>query len=144
MKWFLLLHENNLETLRERISILLKECQRPFMIMDIDIHLSISCGIAKHNQADSIENSIHNSTIAKLKAKKLGGNIAIFYGDGINQEIKLEQDIEKALYHAIDRNELYLVYQPIFDLNSMKISGFEALLVLESNLLVIIKELILL
>lgn len=124
----LLLHENNLETLRERISILLKECQRPFMIMDIDIHLSISCGIAKHNHEDSIENSIHNSTIAKLKAKKLGGNIAIFYGDGINQEIKLEQDIEKALYHAIDRNELYLVYQPIFDLNTMKISGFEALL----------------
>ncbi len=124
----LLLHENNLETLRERISILLKECQRPFIIMDIDIHLSISCGIAKHNHEDSIENSIHNSTIAKLKAKKLGGNIAIFYGDGINQEIKLEQDIEKALYHAIDRNELYLVYQPIFDLNSMKISGFEALL----------------
>lgn len=124
----LLLHEENLETLRERISILLKECQRPFVIMDIDIHLSISCGIALHINLENIETSIHNSTIAKLKAKKLGGNIAIFYGDGINQEIKLEQDIEKELYHAIDRNELYLVYQPILDLNTMRISGFEALL----------------
>ena len=124
----LLLKENDLEVLRNRISLLLKECQRPFIIMDIDIHLSISCGIAKHIPSDTIETSIHNSTIAKLKAKKLGGNIAIFYGDGINQEIKLEQDIEKELYHAIDRNELYLVYQPIFDLNSMKVSGFEALL----------------
>lgn len=124
----LLLKENDLEILRERISILLKECQKPFIIMDIDIHLSISCGIAKHIPSDTIETSIHNSTIAKLKAKKLGGNIAIFYGDGINQEIKLEQDIEKELYHAIDRNELYLVYQPIFDLNSMRVSGFEALL----------------
>lgn len=124
----LLLCEEDLEHLRKRISILLKECQRPFSIMDIDIHLSISCGIARHYSHDLIENSIHNSTIAKLKAKKLGGNIAIFYGDGINQEIKLEQDIEKALYHAIDRNELYLVYQPIFDLNSMSVSGFEALL----------------
>ena len=124
----LLLKENDLEVLRERISVLLKECQRPFIIMDIDIHLSISCGIAKHISTDTIEMSIHNSTIAKLKAKKMGGNVAIFYGDGINQEIKLEQDIEKELYHAIDRNELYLVYQPIFDLNSMKISGFEALL----------------
>lgn len=124
----LLLHEDNLETLRERISILLKECQRPFMIMDFDIHLSIYCGIARHVNQDQIETSIHNSTIAKLKAKKLGGNIAIFYGDGINQEIKLEQDIEKELYHAIDRNELYLVYQPILDLNTMQVSGFEALL----------------
>ena len=124
----LLLKENDLEVLRNRISLLLKECQRPFIIMDIDIHLSISCGIAKHIPSDTIETSIHNSTIAKLKAKKLGGNIAIFYGDGINQEIKLEQDIEKELYHAIDRNELYLVYQPIFDLNTMKVSGFEALL----------------
>src|SRR5690606_26108450 len=44
----LLLKENDLEVLRERISVLLKECQRPFIIMDIDIHLSISCGIARH------------------------------------------------------------------------------------------------
>lgn len=124
----LLLNEEDLEHLRKRISIILKECQRPFIIMDIDIHLSISCGIARHNSQDSIENSIHNSSIAKLKAKKLGGNIAIFYGDEIYQEIKLEQEIEKALYHAIDRNELYLVYQPIFDLKSMSVSGFEALL----------------
>lgn len=124
----LLLHEENLEKLRERISVLLKECQRPFVIMDIDIHLSISCGIALHINQELIETSIHNSTIAKLKAKKLGGNIAIFYGDGINQEIKLEQDIEKELYHAIERNELYLVYQPILDLNTMRVSGFEALL----------------
>lgn len=124
----LLLKENDLEILRERISVLLKECQKPFIIMDIDIHLSISCGIARHIPTESIEMSIHNSTIAKLKAKKMGGNVAIFYGDGINQEIKLEQDIEKELYHAIDRNELYLVYQPIFDLKTMKVSGFEALL----------------
>ncbi len=124
----LLLHEDSLETLRERISNLLKECQRPFTIMDLDIHLSITCGIAFHNPQDTIETSIHNSTIAKLKAKKMGGNIAIFYGDGINQEIKLEQDIENALYHAIERNELYLVYQPILNLKNNQISGFEALL----------------
>ena len=124
----LLLKEKEIESLRNRISQLLKECQRPFIIMDIDIHLSVSCGIARHVDHESIETTIHNSTIAKLKAKKMGGNIAIFYGDGINQEIKLEQDIEKELYHALDRNELYLVYQPIFDLNAMKVSGFEALL----------------
>ncbi len=124
----LLLHEENIEKLRDRISILLKECQRPFIIMDIDIHLGISCGIARHTILDSIETSIHNSTIAKLKAKKLGGNIAIFYGDEIHQEIKLEQAIEKALYHAIEHNELYLVYQPILDLKTMRVSGFEALL----------------
>jgi len=124
----LLLNEDSLETLRERISNLLNVCQRPFTIMDLDIHLSITCGIAFHNSQDVIETSIHNSTIAKLKAKKMGGNIAIFYGDGINQEIKLEQDIENALYHAIERNELYLVYQPILNLKNNQISGFEALL----------------
>lgn len=124
----LLLQEENLEKLRERIGTLLKECQRPFKIMDLDIHLSITCGIAHHSPQDSIETSIHNSTIAKLKAKKMGGNIAIFYGDGINQEIKLEQDIENALYHAIERNELYLVYQPILTLKNNQVSGFEALL----------------
>jgi len=87
----LLLHEESLEKLRKRISNLLKECQRPFKIMDLDIHLSITCGIAFHNHQDAIEKSIHNSRIAKLKAKKMGCNLAIFYGDGINKRIKIEQ-----------------------------------------------------
>ena len=42
----------------------------------------------------------------------------------ILDDIKLESDLR----HAIDNHELSLVYQPLFDLNSLKIIGFESLL----------------
>lgn len=124
----LFLHAESEEIIRLRIQRLLALVQRPFKIMDIEIHLSLSCGFASHNKLHEIETTIHNATLAKLKAKKLGGNIAVFFEDGIQQEIKKEQDIEAELYQAIEKKELYPVYQPIVDLKTMKTSGFETLL----------------
>lgn len=124
----LFLHAESEEVIRLRIQRLLALAQRPFKIMDIEIHLSLSCGFASHNKLHEVETTIHNATLAKLKAKKLGGNIAVFFEDGIQQEIKKEQDIEAELYQAIEKKELYPVYQPIVDLNTMQVSGFETLL----------------
>ncbi len=124
----LFLHAENEEVIRLRIQRLLAMTQRPFKIMDIEIHLSLSCGFACHDKLHEIETTIHNATLAKLKAKKLGGNLAVFYEDGIQQEIKKEQDIESELFKAIEKKELYPVYQPIVNLNTMEISGFETLL----------------
>lgn len=124
----LFLHAESEEVIRLRIQRLLALAQRPFKIMDIEIHLSLSCGFASHDALQEIETTIHNATLAKLKAKKLGGNIAVFFEDGIQQEIKKEQDIESELYQAIEKKELYPVYQPIVDLRTMKVNGFETLL----------------
>jgi len=124
----LFLHAESEEIIRLRIQRLLALAQRPFKIMDIEIHLSLSCGFASHNKLHEIETTIHNATLAKLKAKKLGGNIAVFFEDGIQQEIKKEQDIESELFKAIEKKELYPVYQPIVDLRTMQVSGFETLL----------------
>ena len=124
----LFLHAESEEMIRLRIQRLLALAQRPFKIMDIEIHLSLSCGFASHDASQEIETTIHNATLAKLKAKKLGGNIAVFFEDGIQQEIKKEQDIESELFKAIEKKELYPVYQPIVDLRTMQISAFETLL----------------
>ncbi len=124
----LFLHAEGEEMIRLRIQRLLALAQRPFKIMDIEIHLSLSCGFASHDASQEIETTIHNATLAKLKAKKLDGNIAVFFEDGIQQEIKKEQDIESELFKAIEKKELYPVYQPIVDLRTMQISAFETLL----------------
>lgn len=124
----LFLHAENQELVRLRVQRLLALAQRPFKIMDIEIHLSLSCGFASHESEQEVETTIHNATLAKLKAKKLGGNIAVFFEDGIQQEIKKEQDIESELFKAIEKKELYPVYQPIVDLKTMQVSGFETLL----------------
>ena len=124
----LFMHAENEEILRLRLQRLLVLAQRPFKIMDIEIHLSLSSGFASHDTLDEIETTIHNATLAKLKAKKMGGNRVVFYEDGFQQEIKKEQDIESELYQAIEKKELYPVYQPIMDLMTMTFTGFETLL----------------
>ena len=124
----LFLHAENQESVRLRVQRLLALAQKPFKIMDIEIHLSLSCGFASHERLRDVETTIHNATLAKLKAKKLGGNSAVFFEDDIQQEIKKEQDIESELFKAIEKKELYPVYQPIVDLKTMEVSGYETLL----------------
>lgn len=68
----LFMHAENEEILRLRLQRLLVLAQRPFKIMDIEIHLSLSSGFASHDTLDEIETTIHNATLAKLKAKKNG------------------------------------------------------------------------
>lgn len=124
----LFLHAESVEILRQRIQQQFFLTQRTFKIMDIEIHLSLSCGFASHDKNQDIETTIHNATLAKLKAKKLGGNHSIYYEDGIQQEIKKEQEIESELFRAIEKKELYPVFQPIVDLKTMELNGFETLL----------------
>lgn len=82
----------------------------------------------KEEDIYSIEEIINQATVAKLIAKKAGGNSCKFYDEELDKMVREEQKIENALHHAIENNELRLVYQPIIDLNHRKIVAVEALL----------------
>ena len=76
----------------------------------------------------SMEEIIHQATVAKLIMKKDGGNGRRFYNFELDQYIMEEQKMEDALYRAIENNELKLLYQPIMDSSNNKLKGAEALL----------------
>ena len=67
-----------------------------------------------------------------------------FYGSHIESEIMWEDDIKRELANIIDDDNdggLYLQYQPILDLRSNQICGFEALSRLKSNKLGLVSPL---
>ena len=72
-----------------------------------------SVGISVHpldgRDADSL---MRNADAAMHRAKKQGGNRAVFYEESMNQQARRRLLVESALRRALDRNELRLHYQP--------------------------------
>jgi len=62
------------------------------------------------------------------KAKEIGRNNYKFYDDNLRDEVFKKLKMEEHLSNALEKDELYLCYQPQVDIKSCKIRGFEALL----------------
>ena len=115
--------------IEERICKLRELCNREIELKDYQFILRTSIGASiTKNLNISMEEIIHQATVAKLIVKKDGGNNYRFYNFELDQFIMEEQEMEDALYHAIERDELKLVYQPIIDVSTNGIRGVEALL----------------
>ena len=104
---------------------------QPFTVCDSEIASSVSIGVAVADGTDASvdgEAMVRDADTAMYQAKDAGRDgFAVFDGsmrDRASQRLALERD----LHHAIDRGELKLHYQPIIDLTTGRLTGFEALL----------------
>jgi diguanylate cyclase (GGDEF)-like protein/PAS domain S-box-containing protein len=113
-----------------------EELQKPFDIDGHEVFITTSIGISIATEKDSIsdsyfqqpENFLRDADIAMYRAKSAGkARYEIFNPEMHSQAVallKLETDLRK----AIEKEELHLYYQPIIDLKTSKLLGFEALL----------------
>jgi diguanylate cyclase (GGDEF)-like protein/PAS domain S-box-containing protein len=102
---------------------------KPFQIDGSEIFISASIGIAicppDDNDADGL---ISNADAAMYEAKKQGRNNFQFYSAALNERATGKVLLERALHHALARNEFVLHYQPKVSLRTGRITGVEALL----------------
>ena len=100
-----------------------------FNINDDKIHISCTIGISSNCTSESsAELLIKHAEIAMHYAKELGRNNYQHYSPKIKLKHSDRFFLENALRFAIENNELYMCYQPIFQLNNKKIIGMEALM----------------
>jgi diguanylate cyclase (GGDEF)-like protein/PAS domain S-box-containing protein len=103
--------------------------RQPLTVGGHELYVTASVGISLF-PADSADMNelVKNADIALYHAKEQGKNTYRFYSKEINaltvEHLKLESDLRK----AVERDELFLVYQPQIDLTSNRIHGVEALL----------------
>ncbi len=71
---------------------------------------------------------LQNADIAMYKAKQSGRGKYLYFTKLMHKEVLDKAKLESDLYHAIERKEIYLMYQSQIDLQSNKIIGAEALL----------------
>lgn len=101
---------------------------RPFTIDGQEILLGVSVGIVcfPDNGEDS-ETLLRNADAAMHVAQGLGRNRYQFYSPEMNERALELIGLEGDLRFAIERDELFLVYQPQISLETGEVIGFEAL-----------------
>jgi len=101
----------------------------PVSIGSHNIQVEASFGVAYPPQ-ESIgpEDLLRNANIALHQAKQHGRNRVVVYKPSMHQAAIQAMSLESDIRQGLDNGEFYLLYQPIFDLNANRLSGFEALL----------------
>lgn len=129
-EFIILLSEiNNPHDAAELAQKLLDSISAPYHIKGKELHISASIGITIFpDDGTNMESLLKNSDIAMYHAKESGRNNYQFFSETMNEQAAEKQAIGIELRHAIERNELFLVYQPVVDILSGEMSGMEALL----------------
>jgi diguanylate cyclase (GGDEF)-like protein/PAS domain S-box-containing protein len=101
----------------------------PYVFDGHEFHVSASIGIATYpNDGQDGSALLKHADIAMYRAKEAGKNQYQFYSPHMNR-LSLERiDLETSLRHALERGELMLLYQPMFDMDGRGVVGMEALL----------------
>ena len=101
----------------------------PFVTANYEFFLTTSIGVAiAPEDGDDPNTLLKNADIALYKAKDEGRNTLRFFTAEMNERLKARQGMENLLIHALARNELFLVYQPVVCVADPIIIGAEALL----------------
>lgn len=100
-----------------------------FELGDTPIHTSVSIGIMIP-QDPEIDGSrlMSYADVAMYKAKGAGRSTYAFFEDAMTEQLQSEMRLCDQLRHATDEGELFLLYQPKYELASGRLAGLEALL----------------
>ncbi len=100
-----------------------------FVVQGHSLSISCSLGISifPEHGTDG-ETLIKNADAAMYSAKENGRNNFQFYTEDMNAQVVERLTLEKSLRLALERKELFLVYQPQMDIGTGRITGLEALL----------------
>ena len=101
---------------------------RSLLIEGKDVDLSASIGIARAQPQQSADELLRNADVAMYHAKSRGKACAVLYESGMHTAVLDRIELQADLRKALERDELSLVYQPIVELATQRITGAEALL----------------
>jgi diguanylate cyclase (GGDEF)-like protein len=117
---------NNVTLVAQRLQ---QEFAKPFIVEDRQVMLTASMGIACcHPEYTSGEHLLRDATTAMHQARASGRAGFVIFDTAMHEQALVRLKLESHLQLAVERQEFRLEYQPIVELNSGHVSGFEALL----------------
>jgi diguanylate cyclase (GGDEF)-like protein/PAS domain S-box-containing protein len=103
---------------------------KPTFVVDAQsLRITASIGIsASPDSSAESETLLKNADTAMYRAKARGGDCLVVYTAEMSEGARSRLAMENALFHAIERGELLLHYQPLISAKTGKLAGVEALI----------------
>ena len=101
----------------------------PYAIGAHKVSSTVSIGIVTSEHAvDDADGVLRDADIAMYEAKHTGRARYVIFEPAMRQQVNATASLESDLRHALQKQELFVVYQPLVDLASGAFTGMEALL----------------
>lgn len=101
---------------------------QPMNLRGRKMHVGGSIGLAHASIGETADEVLRNADVAMYRAKDSETERHAVYEAHMHAAVVDRLELESDLRVAIERNELYLLFQPVVALDSGEIQGFEALL----------------
>jgi diguanylate cyclase (GGDEF)-like protein len=105
--------------------------QVPFCVRDVEVVASASIGLSLADGTDTAldaETLIRDADTAMYQAKEAGRDAVSVFDSSMRDSATERVELERDLRHAMESQQLHLLYQPLVQLPTGAIEGFEALL----------------
>jgi diguanylate cyclase (GGDEF)-like protein len=108
---------------------LVKLMESPIELSSFEsVWVTLSVGIRKSSLGDWPDLMMQDATFAVQEAKKQGGNRYIYFSQELANQNERVRLIANNVVHALANQEYFMVFQPIYNLSTKKITSYEALL----------------
>ncbi|PKM68318.1 MAG: hypothetical protein CVU95_03715 [Firmicutes bacterium HGW-Firmicutes-2] len=120
---------NSGEDVLRRISFLKRYLTKPYLLNDELHHITVSFGFScSPENGTTAEELVKNASIALNHAKNNGKNQITKYEDSFESISSENYELLKHIRFALDRNEMFVHFQPQINIHTNHIIGVEALL----------------
>lgn len=100
-----------------------------YSIEVLKIRIGASIGLSFYPEhSTSSQELAHQADMALYEAKNRGKGQVVIFEPCMDKDAQTLSDMENDLVRALAEKEFYLLFQPIYDTNSLEIGGFESLI----------------
>lgn len=120
---------SRLADILEEADKIMEAVKRPIRIKNQEFFVTASMGIAVYPiDGDNADELVKNADLAMYASKQKGKNMYSLCSTDMKKDIMQNVELTNELYHALDKNEFMLYYQPQVNSKTGEITGIEALL----------------
>ncbi|CUH88565.1 Cyclic di-GMP phosphodiesterase Gmr [Phaeobacter sp. CECT 5382] len=112
----------------ELAAAILTSLEQPFEIDGAEVHVGASIGLARYpKDANTPEDLLNMADLAMYEAKRTGRGRVVCVTSVLRSQWQDRRDVENALRHAIENDEICLAFQPRFATPDLTCNAVEAL-----------------
>ncbi|GAA0581368.1 bifunctional diguanylate cyclase/phosphodiesterase [Paractinoplanes ferrugineus] len=122
-----LLDDEEIDVAEDAAGRIQRALAEPFKVGEERLLAHASIGVAIAGAGDGADEVLRNADIAMYAAKEGGKAAWVRFEPRMRQDVVNHARLGSELHNAIIRNELFLLYQPVFDIVTGRLHGAEAL-----------------